>query len=277
MEIRSLSHTSLDNIIEALQSAFSDYFVPISGDLSYWENRLRIARIDYSLSFGMFDQEKLVGFILNGIDPSDGKLTAFNTGTGVIPEYRNRQIIDQLYAAAQPAFIRHGISQYALEVIEENKKAMRVYERIGFRTSRHFRCFKGQIRPTGAAVETRAVSFPGHHPDMDADEAWQSWDHMQPAIALAGALYTCFEVVSGGRAIGYFMINLQNGYIARLNLYSNPQANDWQLLLNGIAQIAETVKLNNVDSRRTDLTAYLLQAGLENYINQYEMKMDLIS
>jgi ribosomal protein S18 acetylase RimI-like enzyme len=277
MKISNLSNTSLETIIEALLNAFSDYFVQMPGDLSYWENRLRIARIDYSLSFGMFDQEKLVGFILNGVDLSEDKLTAFNTGTGVIPAYRNRQIIDQLYAAARPVFIGRQVSQCTLEVIEENKKAIRVYERIGFRTSRHFHCFKGQIRSTGAAVTTRVVSFPGHHPGMGAAEAWQSWDHVQPAIALAGTLYTCFEVVSAARAIGYFIINPQNGYIARLDLYSNAPANDWQLLLNGIAQTTEVVKLNNVDSRRTDLTAHLLQAGLENYINQYEMTMDLIS
>ena len=68
MEIRSLADTNLSDIVACLLEAFEGYFVKMPESIDYWEERFRGARVEYELSFGMFDQDRLVAFIMNGID-----------------------------------------------------------------------------------------------------------------------------------------------------------------------------------------------------------------
>ena len=42
----------------------------------------------------------MVGFILHALDKRNNKLTAFNTGTGVISEYRGKRIVNSIYTHA---------------------------------------------------------------------------------------------------------------------------------------------------------------------------------
>jgi len=85
IEIRDLANTKLSTIVDCLLIAFDGYFVKMPSDVHYWANRYKGARVDFSLSFGAFEGDKLVAFIINGIDDDKGMRTAFNTGTGVIP------------------------------------------------------------------------------------------------------------------------------------------------------------------------------------------------
>ena len=68
MKIKSLAHLPLAEVIDCFLEAFKGYFVEMPSDLDYWDFRFRGARVDWNLSFGMFDEEKLVGFFIIGID-----------------------------------------------------------------------------------------------------------------------------------------------------------------------------------------------------------------
>ncbi len=83
MLIRHLNQFELDKIVECLILAFDGYFVKMPSELDYWKEKFYLARVDYSLSFGAFDGDKLVAFIMNGIDYHNEVLSAFNTGTSI--------------------------------------------------------------------------------------------------------------------------------------------------------------------------------------------------
>ena len=83
-QIKNLSNTPLPQIVDCLLIAFADYFVKMPSDVEYWKNRWQGARIAYEASIGVFDGDKLVAFMMIGIDHHNRKLAAFNTGTGVI-------------------------------------------------------------------------------------------------------------------------------------------------------------------------------------------------
>ena len=72
------------------------------------------------------------GFIINAIDKRNGILTAFNTGTGVIPEYRGKRIVKSIYAHAIGELRQQGVEKSTLEVITKNDIAIRSYKSIGF-------------------------------------------------------------------------------------------------------------------------------------------------
>lgn len=271
MEIKSLENTPLKIIVDALTKSFADYFVKMPDDITYWGNRFRIARLDPTLSFGMFDGDILAGFILIGVDNYDGHLTAFNTGTGVLPEYRGKGIIGRLYEFGMPLFKGRGITSCSLEVIEINHKAIKVYERIGFKKSRFYRCFKGELNTSPENVSLHKVDFS----DIPLEKRlhYNSWDHTDKAIELS-LTYNAFEVLHTDKAIGYFVIDTATGYIPQLNIYT-PHKEQWNILFNGIANLFPVVKVNNVDERNTILIESLTLAGLDNFINQFEMQIDI--
>ena len=48
-------------------------------------------RCGLRLSFGVFDGEQLVGFVIHCIGEEAGRTVAYNTGTGVLPGYRGQR------------------------------------------------------------------------------------------------------------------------------------------------------------------------------------------
>ena len=150
--IQHLKNTDLPIIVDCLVKAFANYFVPMPDSVDYWRNRFKGARVNFELSYGVFDDQQLVAFIINGVDGEKEALTAFNTGTGVLPAYRGQQLVDKMYEKAIPIFKENDITSCALEVIQANDRAIRVYERIGFTKQRSLQCFKGAIKLEGKAV-----------------------------------------------------------------------------------------------------------------------------
>jgi len=132
MIIKQLHTTSIHTIIDCFLLAFDQYFVEMPSDKVYYIERWKAAQVDFALSYGMFDDEKLVGFILHAIDKRFGVLTAYNAGTGVISEYRGKRIVKALYQFAIEDLKQNGIKKSTLEVITENEKAIKAYEGIGY-------------------------------------------------------------------------------------------------------------------------------------------------
>lgn len=270
MEVRSLHNTPLNTIVDCLLISFEDYFVPMPTQLSYWEDRFKGARVDLDLSFGCFEQEQLIGFIINGIDDHQGKLTAFNTGTGVIPSHRGKKVVDHIYDFALPVLQKAGVQKCALEVVQANDRAIRVYERIGFHITKKFLCFKGQLPPANEGLEVQAIPFSEVATRNTPFHDYYSWDNMNAAVITAGSLYTTYLVRDqAGEEIGYFTLNLKNGYLAQYESFQD----DFNPLLKGISQIRREVRINNVDIERADVVIFLLAAGLDNHIDQFEMEM----
>lgn len=276
MEIKNLGQTDLDAIVECFLHAFSGYFVQLPTQTSYWENRFRIARADYHLSFGVFENGKLVAFIINGIDKHEGELTAFNTGTGVIPDFRNRQLVDKMYAEAIPAFKTKGIKKCVLEVVQKNDRAIRVYERIGFKKTREYLCFKGEISMDYPGIEVREIDFEKIKSFPNPNHHFYSWDNYTEAMALSQKSCRFYEVFDEkGKAVGFFILNPELTFLPQFEIFEENEKGNWEKLFAGIKKISPTVKINNVDARRSDLIRAISAAGPENYINQFEMEMKI--
>src|SRR5690606_11050066 len=132
MKIQTLRAATTAEIAETFNLAFSDYLVPIH--LSETDLKAKMVaentKLDYSA--GVFSDGKLVGFILIGIDGD----TAYNGGTGVVAAYRGQNLTRKMYDFLFPILSEKGIVNHHLEVITENKKALPVYQKIGFVTRR---------------------------------------------------------------------------------------------------------------------------------------------
>lgn len=86
MEIRNLEHTDFETIFHGFKKAFADYEIHFEKE----EVRSMLKRRGYNpqLSFAAFDNDEIVAFTLNGTGTFNGVLTAYDTGTGTIKQYR---------------------------------------------------------------------------------------------------------------------------------------------------------------------------------------------
>ena len=271
MEIKSLENTDLEIIVACMAESFKDYFVVIPSDVSFWERRYHAARVDFSLSFGAFENGELIGFIIHGIDKHEGLLAAFNTGTGVLEAHRGRKIVDKIYAFALPKLRAQGVQKCLLEVIEENHRAIRVYERIGFQKDRFLRCFNGEPSTSNLGTNLQKVKFTSLESRIREFQSFYSWDHSTAAIHKAGPTYETFLVLNdAAHEIGYLVINTSNKAFIQLEAFQDVH---WPAVLESTKLLHPSLRINNIDNRKKACVDALIGAGIDNHINQYEMSM----
>ena len=118
MEIRNLEHTDFETIFHGFKKAFADYEIHFEKE----EVRSMLKRRGYNpqLSFAAFDNDEIVAFTLNGTGTFNGVLTAYDTGTGTIKQYRGQSIAGKIFTHSLPFLKESGISQYLLEVLQNN-------------------------------------------------------------------------------------------------------------------------------------------------------------
>ncbi len=151
MEIRSLENIGFDTLFNAFERAFADYEIRFEKE----EVRRMLTRRGYvpRLSFGAFDNGAIIAFTLNGIGMFNGVSTAYDTGTGTVKEYRGQGIAGKIFNHSLPYLKEAGIRQYLLEVLQDNTKAISVYSRMQFKTTRQFDCYRQNgFYPAGSIV-----------------------------------------------------------------------------------------------------------------------------
>lgn len=270
MKINNLASTPFDEVLTCFLSAFQNYFVELPTDKIYWKKRFKNARVDWELSYGMFDGDKLVGYIINAVDSHLNKLIAYNTGTGVLAEYRGHGIVDRLYEHALPFLKQHGIEKCLLEVICENERAIKVYKRVGFKVIRTLRSFTGTI-PEVTSENYLQKSHFSQALEGDLYKAKHySWDNTAEAVAMMAEEIQTWCLGNKISPDAYLVID-ETGSILQLESKNN----DYELLLQSAAVLAKDVKLKNIDSGRTELIKILQKWHFSNPVNQYEMGMVL--
>lgn len=269
MEIKTLENTSIEEIVDTLVESFKDYFVKIPHDYDYWKVRLRLARFNQNLSVGCFDGNKLVAFILNCIDDEMGVKTAYNTGTGVILEYRNNKLVDKMYAFIIPKLYEVGVKKLKLEVITENGKAINAYKRIGFEMveNRTLFSFGGNLNEVKKIdVEIKEISKI-EFKDLENKETYYSWDNRKIVLENNENL-KIFKVFKNDHYIGFFILNISNNILFQVEIVGD----NWSDIFAGIKTKTNEIKIMNVDENRVFLVQYLKKIGLKNLVNQYEME-----
>jgi ribosomal protein S18 acetylase RimI-like enzyme len=222
LEIKSLTHTGFETLVEAFGAAFGEYEVQITPD--ELRTMLRRRGFDPALSFAAFDDAgRIMGFTLNGIGTFDGMPTAYDTGTGTLPEYRGRGLATQIFEASLPALRAAGIRQYLLEVLQHNTAAVSVYRRLGFEVSREFNYYRAEIgdvklgNPQGNACTIRETE-PAALREI-VPEFWDftpSWQNNFEAVERAPEDFETLGAYDGDRLVGYVIFEPAAGDITQL-------------------------------------------------------------
>ena len=263
MKVESLANTPFDALIDCFLMAFENYYVKMPTDPDYYKKRWKAAKVDFGLSYGMFDKGKLVGFIIHAVDTRQGVLTAFNTGTGVIPAYRGQRIVQAIYDYALKDLRKRGILKSKLEVITKNDRAIRCYKGVGFSICEHYKCYGGTITIEDND-QFQIKEIPINQIDWNKlpNQQYYSWDFQKETILAAS--YSFFQVMNNGKPESFFILNRSNNYLAQFDLLKHSD-NSWSRLFSAIKSVADNIRVINVNQLFTDKLNILEVVGLKKH------------
>lgn len=276
MRFQCLSSVSLAELTQTFNEAFSDYFVPLQLSEEAMAVKLRSESIDLRYSIGAFEDGKLRGFILHGIDTWSGRRAVYNAGTGVVPAHRGKGLTQQLYQAVVPQLKEEGMVQHQLEVIEQNAPAIRVYEKVGFTCARTLSCFKGR---TEGEVDP-ALSFDEVAvPDYEAYKRYWSftptWQNDTPAVQLALDAHKIIELRKGSERVAYAIYAPASGRVKQYGVDPRHRRQGYgRQLFQYLSQAncGKDVILINVDDSDTASRDFFKAIGFQRFLGLWEMK-----
>lgn len=280
---KTLENTGIEVLHQTFIEAFSDYQVKTELPLWKFEGMLKRRGYDPKISIGAFENSALVGFILNAFRNWDGKPTAYDTGTGVISEYRRQGITSRMILNAKGLFKEKGIKQYLLEAIKSNTRAVRLYEKQGFEIKRNLLCFQMDKNKYNPAAGFKVEHIQKIDP-VDWKQLMTFWDFVpswQNSIDSIDAVYDMFIysiVRLEGMIVGYGIIDKNTGDIPQIAV-----GKDYRHI--GIASAiisdlmentkSDNISILNIDSQSETLKHFLLKSGFKNHVDQYEMVLKL--
>ncbi len=278
-EYKTLEYVSIEVIHQAFVEAFSDYQVKI--DIPLWKLKQMLERRGYvpEKSMGVFNGNSMAGFILNGYRKWEGKPTAYDTGTGVVPEYRKRGLTTNMFLKLAELLKSKGVRQYLLEVLQQNTSAFELYKKQGFEITRSLACFQMKKndykRKRNFSVEAVDCFKPDEWEQVkmfwDFRPSWQN--SIDSVCAIPDAFAYC-AVRMDNRLVGYGIIDKQSGDIPQLAVDKAFRGKGMaSAILSELADRALSDKLAmlNVEDSDAAMKEFLTASGFENYVNQYEM------
>ena len=288
---KSLEDINELDILETHNSAFSDYEVQMNWTLQQFQNINKQRGVRYDLSIGAFDDDKLVGFIINGAGDWNNKPTAYDCGTGIIKDYRHQGIATEILKRLITHLREAGISQYLLEVIKTNENAYQLYSKQGFEIIREFDCVITGITEIKEKIEERKKDLQVinndknfeineiNQPNWDIYKTfWDktpSWQNSIESIERNRDVLTILVVNHKTTPVGYAAFDPRSGGIAQLAIHPEYRRRKLGVyLINRIIESCPTAKrlsIINIDKELSSFIGFYESLGLKLFVEQYEM------
>lgn len=282
IQYRFLGKKYFAALYETHHEAFSDYVVPLQMTEIQFANHIAQNNIDLKLSVGAFAGGRLVGYTLNGFGRWDGIQTAYDAGTGVIPDYRRKGIGRSLFEFLFPKLREIGIRQMLLEVISSNERAIELYRKLGFEETRKLLFFEqtGYIESSRSnGIRIRQIEEPVWDYLKLFWDKETSWQFSVEAIARKITSKSYYGAFCGSRCVAYSVLHPDSGIISQIAVDKEHRRKKVATML--LVEMQEKTKdgqrlrFSNVD---TDLQSLIRFAGKLDFtptISQYEMILKL--
>ncbi|MBC7888131.1 MAG: GNAT family N-acetyltransferase [Ferruginibacter sp.] len=275
--LQCLSCIDVQTLRSCFNAAFKNYYTPIQLSREQFADKLITEAIDLKLSFGIFDEDELVGFILNGIDITGSQKVAYNTATGILPEYRGYRLSYLLLEHSILQLKQAGVTKIILEVIEQNIPAKKVYERVGFIVTRKLNSYIGKpVLQEPQPIEIETLASPDWELIRKNCEWKPSWQYSTNCIKRAQSNYTLQVARSENQPVAYCISNFSTGMVAHFGCGDIDSKEKYLSALfrqvNGINNTQYTY-VDNVDTNALYANTFLLSIGLTRFFTSCEMEL----
>ncbi len=286
-QYRFLSRELFPRVHQTFREAFADYYVDTSGVTeSVLFNRAVKNGVDFDVSVGAFDGERMVAVTIVGRDEWKGGPAAYDIGTGVIPGHRGNGLAGGMLDFALPRLRERGVKRFVLEVIQDNEPAIKVYEAAGFRIMREFDCFRWPLDRVvsrdlpGSPLEIRAATS-DLLDEISRHVEWRpSWENSFSSLRRIPDRLCVYGAYDAGELAGllvyYPALNWINTLVVKREYRRRGVATALLVHFAHERPGNETiVKFVNVDHGDKATLALLEKTGFEAHVQQYEMEMEL--
>ncbi len=281
--IRTLVNDDMPAMHIAFQKAFSDYKVSFKMDYATFSRRFKYKlNIQFDLSVGIFHRQEMVAFIFHALNQYHGELTLYNGGTGVIPAHRGKQLVQSMYDFILPIAQQNKVTSNVLEVLTDNHRAIKAYEKVGFKKVQTFRCFKSSHLHfkhinKEVVVKNQRLFDPAKYQYFMLNTP--SFQDSNEHLIYNADHETTLEAMDNKEIVGYIIFQKTTGRISQLAVKEDRQhegigsrlITECKLL----SSEAPSLTLINLPAKAEKTYHYLLNRGFENQIDQYEMKLSL--
>jgi ribosomal protein S18 acetylase RimI-like enzyme len=274
--VRALRENDFDAIYRAFVDAFSDYVLPMHPTPEALREMFTRRGWVPELSSGVFEDERLVAFTLNGFDGTSG----YDTGSGVIRTHRRRGLARQTMEHSIELLRDAGATRYVLEVLEPNTGAIALYRGLGFIETRRFDCWTFAPSPLRGEGRVRGESYArfAPHPDPlpEGERGLESWWDVEPSWqnSTASIQRARDPHVLLGDDDGYAVVFPSTGDLPRLAVRREARRRGvGTRLIRAAAEIAQKpLRIINVDARDEGIAAFLAALGARRFVRQIEME-----
>lgn len=273
---RFLSSADSSSLFECFLAAFSDYEVDMRASREEFEQRLVRDGVRLEISAGAFDDGRMLGFYLNAFGEWQGKLTAYDAGTGVIPAYRRQGIAEELFKFMVPHLKGLAIEQYLLEVLTVNQRALALYRKLGFVDIRRFAIFRrSEPLPARTDESIRRIDKPEWElfkTFWDSHPAWQNSIDDVERVAnerVVVCAYVDEKCVGYGIAFAPWA-GLMQLAVAPAHRRKGIGSRILSVLQHEVSE-TKSLKVNNIDEEFKGSLAFYEANGFKMVLEQYEM------
>ncbi|MEM9390581.1 MAG: GNAT family N-acetyltransferase [Bacteroidota bacterium] len=281
--IKPLEPDMLTDMYLTFLDSFSDYQIPFKLNKKQFVDKfVAKLKIDFDYSVGAWNTSQgMEAFVFTTIAQYQNKLIAYNGGTGVRPKARKNGLVVKMYDYLLPRLKLRSVEQCVLEVLVQNQKAIRAYQKVGFKKTGFLRCYKLYnpfpfSRHAGVKYKLTSTSQPILYQSF-IDESASFLD----TLLLNGdcGQEKIIEAYDQNKCVGFLIYQPS---LSRVNLLGVSQIYRRMGIASGLlSTLIEIEKLKqvtvlNVPEEGTALNAFFTNMGFKNELNQYEMRLDLV-
>lgn len=282
IHVKTLDGQDTRYLYNIFTEAFRDYGRTWTFDefVSGWRRR----GCQPAFSYGAFDNDKLVSFTFNAIGQWNGRMTAYDNGTGTLEAYRGRGLAGLVFRESIPQLLANGVEAYLLEVLQSNEPAIKVYRRLGFEVTREFYYYMQPEQPLPAPSRMPGGIVFGQMPlpEPEIIEAmWDfrpSWQNSIESVRRSPDRFTIFGAWSGDELAGYAIIEPATGDIPQLAVAPYHRRRGIATALLAALRshnMSGKTRIVNVDVSCRSMHAFLARQGIHPDGVQLEMLLDL--
>ena len=280
MGIESLEKTDFDTLFRGYNLAFSDY---PGARKSKEQLKVMLKRRGYNpeLSFAMFDGGQILSFTLNGTGNFNGVPTVYDTGTATLIEHRGKGFASRVLEYSLPFLKKANYTQYLLEVLQHNEKALTIYKKTGFEVVRGFNYFvqkrdsvTNQIKNLDHPYSIKEIVITQYNSIPDFWDFHPSWQNSLESIQRAVEGYLCLGAFAADKLVGYCVFFPASGDIAQIAVDRGYRRKGiGSLLFSEILKLnkSESIKKINTDVLCESITAFFKSKNMDITGKQFEM------
>ena len=269
---RLLSNDDFDSLHECFLLAFSDYEVDMGMSREQFRQRLTRDGARLDLTAAAFDDERMIGFCINGLGQWQGKTTAYDGGAAVIPGYRGRGVGKEMLTFVEGKLKEAGAFQYLLEVLTSNVPAATLYRKLGFTDTRTLAVLRSSTRISAANdFSIRRLENPDWQLFQTFWDGYPSWQNSTEAVDRVINERIIVGAYANDECAGYGVVFIPSANLMQLAVAPNHRRRGIGSAILASLETSEPLKINNVDQDLKGSLAFYEANGYKQVLSQYEM------